>query len=125
MARRKHYITKSSEKARAEAFTNGRGRNQAFTSGARTAQTMQRNGNNISEEQGMRDAWSNRSNVPTYTSTRSGRMSTNGRTAGGSTWTFTRKGTDGQTLNQSGRNKLASRRQRYYDVRLGLGLAGG
>lgn len=60
-----------------------------------------------------------------YTRSTRGRMSTDGRTAGGSTWTFTKKNADGTTARQSGRSQIASRRQRYYDVRTGLGLAGG
>ena len=55
------------------------------------------------------------------TSTKSGRMSINGRTAGGYTHAFTDKDNE----RQSGRSKIASRRQRYYDIRVGLGLVGG
>lgn len=44
-----------------------------------------------------------------------GRMSVNGRTAGG----------QAQTLGDGRQGRMASRRQRYYDVRKGLGLAGG
>ncbi len=55
------------------------------------------------------------------TSTKSGRMSANGKSAGGYTHTFS----DKESGRQSGRSKMASRRQRYYDVRIGLGLAGG
>lgn len=67
-----------------------------------------------------------------YTRSATGRLSTNGRTAGGSTYTFTPKNDDGSPVlgkngkpRQSGRSGLATRRQRYYDVRVGLGLAGG
>lgn len=67
-----------------------------------------------------------------YTSTRSGRMSTDGKRAGGSTWSFTPKNADGSpmlkkdgTARQSGRSQIATRRQRYYDVRVGLGMVGG
>lgn len=67
-----------------------------------------------------------------YTSSSKGRLSTNGKTAGGSTWTFTPKNNDGTAVlnkkgeaRQSGRSRVATRRQRYYDVRLGLGLVGG
>ena len=56
-----------------------------------------------------------------YTRTASGRMSVDGKRAGGSTWTFT----DKDKGRQSGRSQIASRRQRYYDVRVGLGMAGG
>ena len=56
-----------------------------------------------------------------YTTSARGRLSTNGRTAGGSTWTFS----DKNRGRQSGRSQIASRRQRYYDVRVGLGMVGG
>ena len=56
-----------------------------------------------------------------YTSSKRGRLSTNGKTAGGSTWTFS----DKDKGRQSGRSQIATRRQRYYDVRVGLGMAGG
>ncbi len=71
------------------------------------------------------DAWANDTNVNTYTSSKQGRLSTNGRTAGGSTWTFTQKDSDGNKIRQSGRRSVATRRQRYYDVRVGLGMSGG
>jgi len=67
-----------------------------------------------------------------YTSSKKGRLSTNGKTAGGSTWTFTPKNADGSPVlnkkgeaRQSGRSQVATRRQRYYDVRVGLGMVGG
>ena len=69
----------------------------------------------------MRNAWSSGSRVSTYTRSATGRMSTNGQTAGGSTWTFS----DRENGRQSGRSTMASRRQRYYDVRRGLGMVGG
>ena len=56
-----------------------------------------------------------------YTSSATGKMSTNGRTAGGSTQAFSRS--RGGKLGRRG--NLATRRQRYYDVRVGLGLSGG
>lgn len=110
-----------------EAALDGRGRNAAFTSGARTAQPLGKDadGKNVKRGEGMRQAWDSNANVATYTSSRSGKLSTNGRTAGGETWTMTQKDDDGNTIRQSGRNKMASRRQRYYDVRVGLGMAGG
>lgn len=123
----KRHITKTSEKARANAFIDGRGANASYTSGARTAQShgytggVGKNGKAISEQDGMKNAWANNANVATYTSTKSGRMSTNGSSAGGTTWTFT----DKENGRQSGRSAMASRRQRYYDIRVGLGLAGG
>jgi hypothetical protein len=62
-----------------------------------------------------------------YTSSKHGRMSTDGKRAGGSTWTFTPKNDDGSavlkkdgTARQSGRSQIATRRQRLYDVKAGL-----
>lgn len=107
------------------------GANANYTSGARTAQSfgytggVGKNGKAVSEKDGMRQAWNEKRNVKTYTRSATGRMSTNGRTAGGDTWAFTQKDSAGNKIRQSGRSKLASRRQRYYDVRVGLGLAGG
>lgn len=87
---------------------------------------------------GMNPAFSATHNVPAkdsngkwgesrtpYTQSTTGRMSIDGRRAGGSTWTMTQKDDDGNKIRQSGRSKIATRRQRYYDVRKGLGLAGG
>lgn len=61
------------------------------------------------------------------TSTRSGRMSVDGKRAGGYTHTMTPKNADGSPVlgkdgkpRQSGRSRLASRRQRDYDIRVGL-----
>lgn len=128
MARIKKYITKTSEKARANAFIDGRGRNQAYTSGARTTASAFRDkyGKSKTELQGMKDAWNSKEGVQTYTSSKRGRLSVDGQRAGGHTWTFTKKAADGKTTErQSGRSKIASRRQRYYDIRVGLGLAGG
>lgn len=66
-----------------------------------------------------------------YTSTKSGRLSIDGRRAGGLTHAQTPKNDDGSPVmkngkaRQSGRSGLATRRQRYYDVRVGLSLSGG
>ena len=49
------------------------------------------------------------------TSSVRGRASSNGRTAGGSM----------QTLGGGRGGQMTSRRKRYYDIRVGLGLAGG
>lgn len=131
MAKFKKTITRTSEKARANAFIDGRGANANYTSGARTAQGfgytggVGKNGKAVSEKEGMRQAWRDNRKVSTYTSSKSGRMSTDGRSAGGTTWTFTQKDNDGNKVRQSGRSKMATRRQRYYDVRVGLGLSGG
>lgn len=118
--------TKTTEKARVNAFLDGRSTNANYTSGARTVGDFRDDkGYRMSEQAGMQRAWENRQTVQTYTSSARGRMSTNGRTAGGSTWTFTQKDDDGNKIRQSGRSKIATRRQRYYDIRVGLGLAGG
>ena len=94
---------------------------------------------------GMNAAFTQSNGVPTkgadgkwtegagYTQTKQGRLSVNGRnTQGASTWTMTPKNADGSPVlgkngkpRQSGRSQIATRRQRYYDVRVGLGLAGG
>ena len=47
-------------------------------------------------------------------------MSTDGRTQGGSTWTYTNRDMEGNLVSQSGRNKVATRRQREYDTRKGM-----
>lgn len=70
--------------------------------------------------EGQRQAWNNRQNVQTVTRSRDGRMSVNGRTAGGSTWTFTDRDMDGNLVSQSGRKTVSNRRQRDYDVRKGM-----
>lgn len=113
--------SKSRRKARLDGYANGRGKNQAFTSGAQDVPIV---GDKRKSTEKHKQAWDDKTPVKTYTSSSTGRMSTNGRTAGGSTWTFTQKNADG-TKKQSGRNKIATRRQRYYDIRVGLGLAGG
>lgn len=57
---------------------------------------------------------------------KTGRMAVEGSNrAGGNTWTFTQKDENGNTIRQSGRSSTATRRQRYYDVRVGLGMVGG
>lgn len=62
-----------------------------------------------------------------YTSSKRGRMSTDGRKAGGSTWTMTPKNDDGSpvlkkdgSVRQSGRSKISNRNQRMYDIKMGL-----
>ena len=62
-----------------------------------------------------------------YTSSKRGRMSTDGSRAGGNTWTFTPKNDDGSsvlkkdgTIRQSGRSQISNRNQRMYDVKKGL-----
>lgn len=92
-----------------------------FTSGTREVFGQGKDGKGVN----MGEAWAKGQKVQTYTSSKHGRMSDNGNTAGGSTWTMTAKDADGNKIAQSGRNKIATRRQRYYDVRVGLGLAGG
>lgn len=129
----KNMMTSSAQRQRANAAIDGRaGRNSSYTSGARTVNTT------IDNAQGMREAWNKNANpvrtrgangrfngtdngqVQTVTSSVRGRMSTNGRTAGGRTWTMTAKDNEGNTLRQSGRSQIASRSQRYYDVIQGL-----
>ena len=56
-----------------------------------------------------------------YTRSVTGRMSVDGRTAGGSTQGFT----DKDRGKVSAKGQLLTRRQRYYQVRVGLGLSGG
>ena len=73
----------------------------------------------------QREAWDENKTVATHTRSKYGRMSTNGQTAGGNTHSFTNRDTRGNLIAQSGRGGLATRRQRYYDIRVGLGLAGG
>ena len=101
-------------KARREARANGRSANAAFTSGARSVDMSQDNA------QAMREAWQNRQNVATYTRSKNGAMSADGRKAGGSTWTYTDRDMEGNFQRQSGRSQIASRRQRDYDTRSGM-----
>lgn len=70
--------------------------------------------------QAMRKAWEDRQNVATYTRSKSGAMSTDGRTAGGSTWTYTDRDMEGNFQRQSGRSKISTRSQRNYDTRKGM-----
>ena len=121
--------TPSQQKARANAAIDGRGKNAAYSAGARTAQEFKNSkGYNVSEAEGMRNAWQRQEDVQTYTRTRNGQMSVNGRnTKDAKTWTFTPKNDDGSAVlnqkgeaRQSGRSKLANRRQRDYDVRSGM-----
>ncbi len=111
----KNTETPSARRQRREARANGRGENQAFTSGARSTDY------NTDNADAMRNAWNEGLRVQTYTSSRNGRLSPGGSKAGGYTWTFS----DKDNNRQSGRSRMATRRQRYYDVRLGLGLNGG
>lgn len=115
----KYTDSPSKRKQRSEARANGREGNAAYTSGAREV------GFPKDSKALNKDAWANKQKVQTYTSSKQGRLSDNGRTAGGSTWTFTKKDDDGNKVRQSGRSQVATRRQRYYDVRVGLGLSGG
>lgn len=105
-ARKKEYL--SSQNAQQVA---NRGMNAAFTQGHGV---LQKNAETGKWEEGRG-----------YTSSATGKLSTDGKRAGGSTWTFTQKDENGNTVRQSGRSKVATRRQRYYDVRVGMGLVGG
>lgn len=102
--------TPSAMKRKAEALRNGRGDNQAFTSGARSTSF------DADNPTAMKNAWGSGQNVQTYTRSKSGKLSAGGGKAGGLTWTMSDKDND----RQSGRSKPASRRQRDYDVRKGL-----
>lgn len=118
----KNRNTVSQQRANANAAIDGRGgRISSYTGGARTVGTMRNaRGYNVSDAEGMRDAWQNRTNVATYTSSRNGRLSTNGRNADGSTWTYTNRDMEGNLVSQSGRKQIATRRQRDYDTRVGM-----
>ena len=110
----KNTETRSQIQARRDARNNGRGQNAAFTSGARSVDMSQDNA------QAMRRAWESQQNVQAYTRTPSGRMSADGRKAGGSTWTYTDRDIDGNLVRQSGRSRISNRRQRDYDTRVGM-----
>lgn len=113
--------TISQQRARINAGIDGRGQNSAYTGGARTAQPLTNSrGYQLSELQGQQQAWNNGQQIQTVTRTRNGRMSTDGRKAGGSTWTFTNRDMEGNLVSQSGRKTLSNRRQRDYDVRKGM-----
>lgn len=128
MARRKsnkQALSPSANRKRIENARDGRGKNQAYTSGARAVGFK----NNSTGE--MVDAHAKREKVQTYTSSKRGRMSDGTKCKAGNniascrTWTMTEKDSDGNKINQSGRSSVATRRQRYYDETVGLGLAGG
>lgn len=113
--------TVSQQRARINAGLDGRGANSAYTGGARTAQPLVNSrGYQLSELQGQQQAWNNGQQIQTVTRTRNGRMSNDGRKAGGSTWTFTNRDMEGNLVSQSGRKTLSNRRQRDYDVRKGM-----
>lgn len=130
--------TISQQKERANAAIDGRGgRKAAYTGGARTASkelyekaipSIGFKGYKIAEDEANRRAYAEGRNLQVYTRTRSGRLSINGKdTNGAVTNAMTPKNDDGTpVLNQkgearrSGRESLATRRQREYDVRKGL-----
>ena len=125
----KNTETPSQRAARRLARANGRGANSAYTAGARTAEPFQDTaGNRVSRETFFSNAWSHGRPVATVTRSKNGRMSINGRTVGGSTWTYTPKNDDGTPVinaktgeaRQSGRSTIANRRQRDYDTRVGM-----
>jgi len=91
---------------------SGRSSNSAFSANRATDFNT--------DTQTMRDAWREGREVQTVTRSASGKMSANGRTAGGETWTFTNKDDEGNKVRQSGRSTVSNRRQRYYDVRVGM-----
>ena len=109
----------------------GRGENQAFTTGRNVPITrVSADGKRvrIPDLDVNRRAWEERRNVVTYTSTPSGRLSMNGRNTNGvKTNTYTPKNDDGSPVigksgevRQSGRTSRATRRQRDYDTRVGM-----
>ena len=143
METKRNLSTPSSRKRASEARSHGRGDNQAFTSGARSA-------NKDDSASRMKDAWNlaegktrgrnngrfvskqesmKQGNVATYTHTKRGAMSVDGRRAGGTTWAMTPKDDKGNYLTnkdgskkQSGRSRLedGTRDHRRYDVVRGL-----
>lgn len=117
----KQRFTVAMQRRRAESLVNGRDRNAAYTSGAQEVNSFKdSSGKTISQKEGMRQAWQNKENVQTYTSTKSGKLSVDGKKAGGLTHSFTMKDDEGNVIKQSGRGKLATRRQRDYDIRAGI-----
>lgn len=126
-------MTSSAQKQRANSAIDGRGgRLSSFTGGARSVNIKN------DSQQGMINAWernanpvrtrgangrfngTDRGDIQTVTRTKTGRMSEDGKTAGGYTHGFSKNTGDGHAS-----GGLLSRRQRYYQVRVGLGLAGG
>lgn len=103
----------------------GKNRNGSYTSGGSLNQGYQGANPNEGRYKGGFTKGTSRSAT--------GRMAEEGSTrAGGKTWTMTPKNDDGSPVldsrgnaRQSGRSQTATRRQRYYDVRVGLGLVGG
>ena len=107
--------TPSQQRARANAAIDGRTANAAFTAGARSVDTSQDNA------KAMRRNWEERNKVDVYTKTSNGLLSANGRnTKDAKTWTFTDRDMEGNFKRQSGRSKMADRRQRDYDVKSGM-----
>ena len=109
-------------------------RYQALTDGGRTAFGELREkadpntgfkGYSISEQEANNRAWQSNRNLRVNTRTASGRLSIDGRTTNGAvTWAMTPKNDDGTPVlnkrgeaRQSGRSRVANRRQRDYDNR--------
>lgn len=110
----KNTETPSARKARKEARANGRGENSAFTSGSRSVDFSQDNA------KAMQRLWENNTSNAVYTRSLNGKLSADGRKAGGNTWTYTNRDMDGNLVSQSGRKSLSTRRQRDYDTRVGM-----
>lgn len=109
------YFSRTSINKRVNATVNGRVGRQAYTSGARSVNFDRDN------VPSMRQAWNSGENIGTYTRTSRGRLSANGKdTRGALTHTQTNRDMNGNLISQSGRSKLANRRQRDYDVRQGF-----
>ena len=109
----------------------GRGENQAFTTGRNvpvTRTTADGKRIRIPDLDVNRQAWDRGERVVTYTSTPGGRLSMNGRNTNGvKTNTYTPKNDDGSPVigksgevRQSGRTSRATRSQRSYDTRAGM-----
>ena len=123
----KNTETPSARKQRREAREAGRGRNQAYTSGARAvnyrddnraanvkAWSLNKSGR---DSKGRFSKTENAGKIDVYTRSATGKMSANGNTAGGSTWAFTERDDNGNLVRQSGRNKIANRNTRYQETR--------
>lgn len=134
--------TASQRKAEKVAREYGRGKNSVFTVN-RSANPNMDNASNMAKAWNLAEGkarsrnakgqYENKAvsqakgNVQTYTRSVTGRMSVDGRTAGGSTWAFTPKNDDGSPVvdskgrrKQSGLSKISDRDTRYREVKRSL-----
>lgn len=134
--------TASQRKAEKVAREYGRGKNSVFTVN-RSANPNMDNASNMAKAWNLAEGKARsrnakgqyenkavsqaKSNVQTYTRSVTGRMSVDGRTAGGSTWAFTPRNDDGSPVvdskgrrKQSGLSKIADRDTRYREVKRSL-----